>query len=573
MAQKSKSINRGIEAKSKQPRFSEPKPETFYNAVFQWVKMAGQDAPLYQADTRKRDAWLTNFWHLEPHLAGVLQSVVSIDANRGWTLIGGRNQVMRYTKILHNWAVAPGLYGWRPGCAAAAQSFYTADLGGLVEIGRDGKNGPVRGFFHTDPTLCKTTNNIDLPLRYYPSKGKVQDWRESDFMRIVSMPSILEAHNGIGYSAISRCLELAQIMVAVIQHDKEELGAQAPRGLLLLQGVSQANWENALSSRKIRMEGNGYEYFDAVMVLASEGLDSIDAKIMALSNLPANFDLTKFTQLLIYGYAMCFGYDPGEFYPVQYGTLGRGVEGEIQAKKATAKGALNFILALQEQLQRDDVLPPALSFEFEQRDDEGEIAQAQVQSAWVDVFKTMREAGQMLGDGAISRDEMRSLLAEHEIIPGEWTEREEPTVSTDTQSAEDKAVTSQPPEESALSFKIKKQTREELLANDRIMLCATTMPDEPLIRYRSKINRIKVLADRAGDLLKPISFPGVRLKKREIPNDQILFEDKDGEFNITQSDVNNAIMEASRRVSPEFASAIGSLPLTEEESKELDDIS
>jgi len=539
---------------SKQPRFANTDPGDFYSSVLSWIGFAaqGQNDPPYIADTRKRDRWLADFWHLEPHLAGMLHSVVSIDANRGWSLVGGRNQVLRYTKVLHNWQVAPGLYGWRPGCSAAALSFYTSDLGGVVEVGREGKDGPVRGFFHTDPTNCKLTASMEFPLKYYPSRGKSQDWAEGDFMRMASMPSVLESYNGAAFCAVSRALELSKLMVAIFQHDSEELGAKAPRGLLLLQGISEASWDNALKGRELKMEGEGYQYFDAVMVLASEGLESTDAKLVALSNLPANFDLQTWVNLLMYGYALCVGYDPGEFYPVQYGSLGRGTEGEVQHRKATAKGAMNFVLALQEQLQRPDILPEALSFEFEQRDEEGEIMEAQKQKAWVDVYTAMREAGSTQGEGAITREEMRILLAEREIIPQEWTVTEEPSMATDTNNAE--------------SQRQRRITRDRLLANERIWHVIQTMPAEPIFRYRSKTNRCDVLWRRAEDLLTQVHFPAAKTKKRQ--GDDILFSN--GDLIITAQDVDRAIADAAKRVGPDFAAAIGNPPLTSEEADILD---
>ena len=278
-------------SKSQQPRFDikEPDEGGFYLSTLNWTKLATEQNPEYNADTRELDKWLQWFWVQEPHLAGVLNSVVSIDSNRGWSVTGGRNQVLRWSRILHNWDVSPGLTGWRPGCTTAALSYYTSNLGAVIELGRDGVDGPVRKLFHTDPTQCKMTGSTITPLRYYPRKAKAADsrdklWATKDFMRCVSMPSILEAMNGIGYCALMRCLTLAQIMIAIYQHDKEQLGARAPRGLLLLMGISEKQWNDAMKGRKARLEGEGYKYYDAVAVLASAGLEQMDAKLICLKS-------------------------------------------------------------------------------------------------------------------------------------------------------------------------------------------------------------------------------------------------------------------------------------------------
>lgn len=521
---------------TRQPRFTEPTPEQFFVNVLQWTNLASEEVPNYQTDTRELDKWLTEFWHLEPHLAGVLNSVISIDANRGWTLTGGRNQVLRWTQILHNWMAAPGVAGWRPGCSSASLSYYTSNLGGVVELGRDGKDGPVRKLYHVDPTVCKMTGDTTTPLSYYPGSGKQQKWSESDYMRVVSMPSILEKMRGVGYCALMRCLTLAQIMVAVYQHDKEALGAQAPRGLLLLSGVSERQWKQAMVARKAELEGEGLQYYNAVAVLASSGMEQIDAKLVALSQLPANFDMQRFTSMLMYGYALCFGYDPSEFYPVQFGSLGRGTEGEVQHMKATSKGGMNFALALQEQLQREDVLPPTLAYEFEERDDEGMMLAAQAADAWVTTYRNAREAGlQVDGEGAISREEMRVLLSEQNIIPREWTFQNEEVEATDEEEAETQYM------------------KQRLLEMPNVWRAAERFPEEPIVRYQYPSNKLKVLWMRADELFKPRVF---RLKHKRAKDEDVLYDSKT--VQITTQDVDRAITNAGKRVSPDYSALLNS---------------
>jgi len=518
---------------SKQPRFTEPNPETFFIDVMRWTNLASEEVPVYKVDTRQLDRWLSEFWHMEPHLAGVLNSVISIDANRGWTLTGGRNQVMRWTQILHNWMAAPGVAGWRPGCSASALSYYTSNLGGVVEIGRDGKSGPVRKLYHVDPTMCHMTGIPSTPLAYSPGNGKEQKWVEADYLRVVSMPSILEKMRGIGYCALMRCLTLAQIMVAVYLHDKEQLGARAPRGLLLLSGVNERQWEQAMTSRKAKLEGEGYQYFNAVATLMSSGMEQLDAKLIALSNLPANFDLQKFTSMLMYGYALCFGYDPSEFYPVQFGSLGRGTEGEVQHMKATSKGGMNFALSMQEQLQREDVLPPTLAYEFEERDDEGMIMQAQAADAWVTTYRNAREAGlQVDGQGSISREEMRVLLSEQGIIPREWTFQAEEVEATDEEEAET-------------------QMKERLLELPSIWKAAERFPEEPIVRYSYPGQKIRVLWKRADELFRPRVF---RLKHKRAKDEVVYYEE--GDVKITDADVARSITNAGKRVSADYAALL-----------------
>ena len=172
-------------------------------------------------------------------------------------------------------------------------------------------------------------------------------------------------------------------MLGIYEHDQEMVGAKAPRGLLILQNIDEKQWEDAMSSRKEKLTQREQEWFDSVAVLAQNGSEAVDAKLIALSQLPANFDLKTFTDLLMFSYALVFGYDPSEFWTVNTGVLGRGNETAIQHNKATGKGGLDFILSYQDRLQQ--VIPETVLFEFEQRDVGGELDSAQLSKAWAEV--------------------------------------------------------------------------------------------------------------------------------------------------------------------------------------------
>lgn len=549
---------------SKQPRFSVTDPNQFFIDVMGWVSQAEQEKaePPYVSNSRARDKWLAEFWHTEPHLAGVLHSMTSIDANRGWSLIGGRNQVYRFTDVLHNWKVAPGLSGWRHGMQAAALSFYTADLGAPVEVGRDGKAGPVRGFYHVDPANCRMTSDINYPLSYRPGGGKEQAWAEADFIRMVSMVNTQEKFNGLGYCFESRVLVLAKIMVAVYRHDLEELGAQAPRGLLLLMGINEGQWDNAMAGRKAKLEEKNLQYYNAVAVLASSGMQTLDAKLIALSNLPANFDIQKWTSLMMYGYALCAGYDPSEFYPVQFGSLGRGTEMEVQHQKATGKGGLNFVLNVQEQLQRPDVLPDTIQFEFDQRDDQGELLQSQVSKSWIDTFRAAREAGGTIDAmGGITREEFRMLLAEKDIIPREWTEAQDEVEATDVEDAE--AGNTEPDVEATdaedaerLGKRRQSIQVERFLDMPRVRRAIDRFQGEPIVWYSYPANRMKIIYDHER-----ASHVYLVAKKRQAA-DEVLYDS--GGVVITGADVTRAITDGGKRVGDEFKQLLDNVPIEEQ---------
>lgn len=517
--------------KSNQERFSNKAElgafsDFDFSSIMRFYDDIDERIPEYSTDSRKRDEFLYSFAFREPHLAGILNSVTAIDKNRGWRVVGGRNQVKRITEMLHNFELAPGISGWRPSLAAASSSFWATNMGSVVELGREGRHGPVRALYHVDPVRCYLTGKIDKPLRYYPGTGKTQAWSDDEFFRVVSLPNIRESMRGLGNCAVDRALQLGQLMRAVYRHDEEVMGSRAPRGLLMLTGIRESQWEKAMEARSAHLDNNEQKYFGSVAVLAS-ATEHADAKLVALSELPKGFQLKEWTDMILYGYALCFGYDASEFYPVQYGALGRGNEVAIQHEKATGKGRLDFVLGFQEQLQ--GFLPDSITFSFDQRDEEGDLLHAKVQQSWVNVAKTMREAEM------ISFEESRALLAEYGIIPNSWAETghdhetdlddevdyESPDVNTDGQSPEitDKPTGTNPdaasPTANAVQRMIIKTKRnqimkEKLMDDGCVIRAAEKFPNEPIVQYSFPANTVTILWDTGSELLKKKMWRGVK---------------------------------------------------------------
>lgn len=469
---------------SKQPRF-EPDASsgmTFSLMGTRWLKDMLEHAPPYNSISMERSRWLTRFWSQEPYLSGVINSVTQIDRNRGWSLVGGRNQVMRFSNVLHNWQVVPGKTGWRDGCGAASLSFWTTDIGALIEVGRQFEGGPMAGLFHLDPTRCKLTGKPDEPLLYNPTAtGKVGKmsvpFLPSDLIRVNSMTNVDEQYNGLGYCALSRAIELAIVMTAVWRHEQEMLFARAPKGLLLLRGIQESAWKNAMMANEADMDAKEREWFGNVAVFASGGTLDIDAKLFMLSNLPTGFDQEKFTNLLIFGYALCFGYDAREFWPVSGGALGTARETEVQHRKATDKGGREFWFGLQEQIQSN--LPLTLHFEADERDAEGELVDANLSKVKADALTSLRAALPEL-----SSDQILELAADMGLIPHDWVPTSDESEATDTE-ADDTT----------------EQSRKRCLEWIEVQQAIERFPDEPIVQYHWPEERLQVLYPRGSEAI------------------------------------------------------------------------
>lgn len=533
---------------SKQPRVSQEKARlSFLHSIIRWVDQANLQAPTYGVGSqRMRDEWLRWFWRQEPHLAGVLKSVVDIDKNRGWQIVGGRNQVNLYSRILRNAdpyinsfsdnGVPLAGKGWRYYFSQQSLSFYTADVGAVSEMGRDIEGGPLRALWHTDPTRCELTSGSYQSLNYYPPEGGKQEWTNDDYIREVSMPSTDETLYGLGYCAVSRILETATIMIAVYRHEQERLMAKIPKGIMLMRGITDSMWEDAMDTHAERLTAKEREYYAGLSILFGD--EAMDAKLVALSNLPEGFDLKITTDLLMFTYALNFGYDASEFWPVQFGSLGRGTEAEVQALKASGKGGLDFVLNYQDNLQRQ--LPETLHFEFEQRNEQGEILEAEVAESWARAINEMAKPSSNDFPPTLTNSEKRQLLAQRGLIPNEWTIEEEDHVATDTED------------------------EERHLDNERVQRAIATFPNEDIValHYKPMLNvwtqkKIWPTNKRIFGVDYDLAIDWAESNlSRQIEEDAVLYKNDTLDFRITTDDVDNAIEQARERVSNDFADVL-----------------
>jgi len=279
-------------------------------------------------------------------------------------------------------------------------------------------------------------------------------------------------------------------------------------------------------------------YYGGVMVLAGTGAEEPDAKLVALSQLPANFDQVTFAQLVAQVYATTSGLDLREIWSITGGNLGTSKETEVQHEKASTKGALEFTHAYQEQLQNE--LPDSIEFQFEERDEQGRLLQAQVAEAWATVAKTLYEAGQMGGGPLLDREEVRSLLVDWGVIPDDWTETEEEAQATDEEEAR------------------MKRLQERALATGTVQRAARLFPDEPIVKYHWPTGRELVLWQSGADVFRRRVWPTAISRQAGRDEGAVLFEG-DGVV-ITEADVTAAIEAGKLRVGSEFAQLLEAQP-------------
>ena len=250
-----------------------------------------------------------------------------------------------------------------------------------------------------------------------------------------------------------------------------------------MSNIDEDQWVTAMEARKDNLAALEREFYGGVQVLTQVGEFPIDAKLIALSSLPDNFDQEVMVNLLMYGYALCFGYDPREFWPVSQGNLGTGRETEAQSEKATTKGQGDFVLSFQERLQGE--LPETVHFEFQERDTSGELLEAELDKTKADTLRILSAMREDLSP-VYTNEQIMQLAVEAGLAKEEWTLPEEDTVETD-----------------------EGELRQRLLDNPNIRRACELYPDEPVVRYTvdwqkdAMIEREIVLWESGEEALKP----------------------------------------------------------------------
>lgn len=516
---------------SRQPRFKSTGQQAqalWATLLDRWTKDAIQKIPTYTPSSRALDLWLSNFWRTETLLSGVVSSVVSIDKNRGWSIVGGRNQVGRFQRVLRD---ADNGAGWRRFASMQAESFWTTNIGAITELGRIGTDGPLGALYHVDPTKCQLTGNPSAPLEYSPAGAKPQTWGPLDFMRSTSMPMVQEEYHQLGYCAVMRAIQFTVLMVAIYRHDREMLFSLMPKGLLLMSGIDETDWQTAMEANAERLTAKEREFYSGLSIFFSGMGGEIDAKLVSLSQLPHGFDMGSWTNILMNGYALVFGYDAREFWPVSGGSLGTGRETEVQAMKATGKGGLDFALAFQDNLQRE--LPPTLLFEFEQRNEAGEEVQYLAMQAYAAAVNAMAQPSAPGYEETLTAEQRRVLYAEAGFIPEEWTYSEEDVTATDVEGVE----------------------RDRVLSKPQVERACAQFPDDAIVRLSWHWQRgytTKTLWKSGQQALEsPVTYSiPTRQRQAAIDPEEVYFEGDD--FTITGEDVARALAKWDKRADPAY---------------------
>jgi hypothetical protein len=153
--------------------------------------------------------------------------------------------------------------------------------------------------------------------------------------------------------------------------------------------------------------------------------------------------------------------------------------------RSLSKGGSDYALGLQDRVQ--DELPETVVFEFDSRNPEADLANANVHLAWARAVDMLVNGVKGDGSGVLDVEEGRSILAVNGILDPDLTAQIEDTVValTGKRTRDDRPL---------------RIRQEEYRDNLAIMRAADLFPREPIIRVHYPTNHIDLLFERGEDL-------------------------------------------------------------------------
>jgi hypothetical protein len=358
------------------------------------------EAPTYWSYAR--DAWLREFVYRPGNdlLVGAMSTVAAKVATTGFVLEGPERTANFYRNKLVN-QIDFGA-GWSSFIMKWVWDYLSQDTGGWAEqIGQKAtvtsnrlgpRTGAAMGWSHLDNGQLRLTADPQWPATWVPywadKKNPEQDailMHRSRLMQIVDSPTPNVRRRFIGFCAVSRSLATAQILLDITQYERERLSDLPPAGLLLVNNLTQNQWEDLEKRYSVRQQQQDNRTWKDIMVAFGIRPEiPVTAELLSFSNLPEHFDKKTATEIAIYSFALAFRIDPREIWPVATGSMGTATEANIQHLKARAKGPGLIMTDIERIFNSGTTIAPSLTFQFDFQDAEEDLQSAAVANAKAD---------------------------------------------------------------------------------------------------------------------------------------------------------------------------------------------
>ena len=374
------------------------------------LAQAGELAPAWWS--RSRDVYLSNFWKRSNHLSLALYNAQSKLAGIPFLIEARDPTVTKHVDRAEEISLSLKIASeFGEGIEAALERFYedllTQDNGAFLEIiqsGDEPRSGPIMStpfaVRHLDSQMCTRTGNAEYPVLYQRTGGDLFKLHWTRVIYMSQMTSARYSRNGVGFSAISRAIDIAQTAVDVIRYKQERLGSRPPNQLLLGKGIPGKSIMKAIRMAGAQMDNEGLARYARTVAIGSEEPD-VDLVPITLNHLDP-FDEKVSIQYAMFGIAAAFGLDVTEIWPVA-GAGGSEAGAKMQNMRARGKLPAQVTAQMAQQFNFK-FLPPYLEMKFDFRDDEEDQQRAVIS----DIRGRRRERD--IGSGVLNVSAARRVM-------------------------------------------------------------------------------------------------------------------------------------------------------------------
>lgn len=401
--------------------------------VFSWLTNAGTTiAPWW---SKRRDEELMKFWRGNDHLSGAMYAMlgrmtsipIRVEA-KDKSIVSHVQQAEEYNKILLEETVSrsdPTQKGWPHVWGMFLLDHFAQDNGSFFVVDGPGRpDGPLTGrptkLIHLDSFRVTRKANPEFPITYQDWDGKVYRFHCSRVIALSSMASPQYSMYGVGYCAVSRCVNYAQILLDMLVYKQEKLGSRPKERLIIgKKGVTAEDIAKAFMAVDEHANAQGLTRYGKTAVLAPNERSTaseIDIDVQDLVDAGQIFDEQTSITLGLYTIALAFGVPARWIWPATAsGATKADAQFQHLAGMVQGPGEIlrNLLLTLDAKF-----LPPQLVMVADYQDDEQDRQQAEIKKTRADQRKidledkvyTLRVAReQALSDGDITQEQFNQM--------------------------------------------------------------------------------------------------------------------------------------------------------------------
>jgi len=342
---------------------------------------------------RLRDTQLRDFWPTESFLAGAIYTVSERNGAYEWRIEHTNPKVETAVSDMLNSAMAGDSFGWMPFMEKFSQDLLTQDNGAFIELIRDPvgsfqrERAPVVAINHLDAGRCIRTGNMKYPIIYVDTYGRRHKMPWYSVIPYSDYPSAIETMHGVGYSAVTRSLRLAQILRSILMYKDEKVSGRHIKSLHIVGGVSRTELDDVMNREKEKADNEGRARYIGPALLASLDPEKpVSTATIDLASLPDGFDFDQEMKWYISGLALTFGVDYQDLAPLPGGGIGAGSQAEMLHKKSAITGRAAFMRKITDSLVNYGVLPKGSRMVFTDKNEQEEREKQEIRTKMLEEY-------------------------------------------------------------------------------------------------------------------------------------------------------------------------------------------